>query len=1040
MNAKRREIASSATTETHIVENTAVHGLTETVGRRTFLKVLGSAGPAAAISACSPVPPEKVIPYVVPPEDTIPGVATWYASVCNECPNGCGTLVRTREGRAIKLEGNPSHPDNQGKLCIRGQSALQGLYNPDRFHGPQRRRVTNAAAGQSVFESTSWEEAQQTVVDRIAELRATGQGHRIAIITPLLSGTLDTLVDDWATTMGGARRLRYEAFAYEPIREAYRLVFDRATVPNHDFSRADLVLSFGADFLETWLSTVKHSRAHSEAHRVVNNEKSRFIHLEPRLSMTASNADEWINIEPGTEGLIALAMAHTILTEERVQTDAISPETIEAVRSIIGDHSAEAVAERTGVSAARIIELAHAFSDLSLGPGRTLAVGGGVAVSGLDATDTQIAIAILNYLAGNVGATVTIDTPSIWNRVSTYAELLELADAMRTGEIEVLLLHQVNPLFTVPSAADFASALEAVPLVVSTSSYPDETTSNADIILPTHTPLEAWGDHRPGNGTSGLMQPTMRPLFDTHHFGDVLLDTARATAPPIENEGDDSNTFSIPEGDFYDVLRNTWRDLQSSPDLETEDEAVAEDPEVFENFWTDALRNGGLWIDIATDNAPVSVSERLGDISLAAIGPSSQRDRALTLVAYPSLHFYDGRGANKPWLQEIPDPVLKATWGSWAEITPDTAATIGAEDGQLVSLESDHGTTDATVIINPHVGDNILAIPIGQGHTDYGRYANARGVNPMTLLDPTPETRAGGVRWAGTRVDITPRDLRRPIPRLQNTFDQGGRDLAQSVSLAALAAGDVHPEPHPFSLYPEHEHPEHRWGMAIDLDACNGCNACVAACYAENNVPVMGAEQMLLGRTMSWMRIERFTEHDEAQDNKPVESRFLPMLCQHCDHAPCETVCPVFATYHTDEGLNAQVYNRCVGTRYCANNCPYKVRRFNWFDAQFPEPLNLQLNPDVTARSGGVMEKCTFCVQRIAEEKDRARDEQRPVQDGDVTPACAQTCPAQAIVFGDLNDPNSRASQLSSDNRSYHALGVLNARPAVTYLKKVTQD
>ena len=1038
------------------MNDTSLLGLTETVGRRTFLKVLGSAGPAAAISACSPVPPEKIIPYVVPPEDVVPGVATWYASVCGECPSGCGTLVRTREGRSIKIEGNPSHPCNHGTLCVRGQAALQGLYNPDRFRGPQVRRTTNAAAGQRVFEAASWDEAQQPVVDRIAALRAAGRGDRIAIVTPLLSGTLDGLVDQWASAVGGARRLRYEAFAYEAIREANRLVFDRPAVPHHDFSRADLVLSFGADFLETWLSTVAHTHAHADARRVRDNQKARFVHLESRLSMTASNADEWINLEPGTEGLVATAMVHTIVSEQRVQAEGISDnnDALDRIVAVVGDNSADAVAARTGIPAARIVELARAFSDTSVGPGRTLAVGGGVAVSGTDATETQVAVALLNYVAGNVGTTVQFGTDGVWDGVSTYAEMLELRDAMRAGEIEVLILHQVNPMFTLPAAADFGSALDAVPLVVSTSSYPDETTSHADAILPTHTPLEAWGDHRAGHGTHGLMQPTMRPLFDTRHIGDLLLDTGRASAPASAPDAgaakDDASDVSVPfpGGDFYDVLREAWRGLQppSENDADAADavDAAEPDPEAFENFWADALRNGGIWTDAAAETpaAPIELSGSLGDLSLAALGAGSDSGRALTLVAYPSLHFYDGRGANRPWLQEIPDPMLKATWGSWAEMTPATAASLGAEDGQLVSLESDHGSLDATVIINPHLRDGVVAIPIGQGHSDFGRYASGRGVNPMALLDPAPEATAGGVRWAGTKIDATPRDVRRPIPRLQRHFDQEGRDLAQSVSLAALAAGDVHPEEHPFSLYPDHEHPDHRWGMAIDLDACNGCNACVAACYAENNIPVMGADRMLRGRTMSWIRIERFTEHVDTAGATPgrVDTKFLPMLCQHCDHAPCESVCPVFATYHTDEGLNAQVYNRCVGTRYCANNCPYKVRRFNWFEAEFHEPLNLQLNPDVTARSAGVMEKCTFCVQRIVEGKDHARDEERPVRDGDVTPACAQTCPAQAIVFGDLNDPNSRVAQLSGSDRGYHALGVLNTRPAVTYLKKVTQS
>jgi len=1026
------------------MSDTTLLGLTETVGRRTFLKVLGSAGPAAAITACSPVPPEKIIPYVIPPENVIPGVATWYASICGECPSGCGTLVRTREGRAVKVEGNPSHPANHGTLCVRGQSALQGLYNPDRFRGPQVRRTTNANAGQTAFEAASWNTAQQPVIDRITALRRAGRGDRIAIVTPLLTGTLDKLVDQWAAALGGARRLRYEAFAYEPMREANRLVFDREAIPHHNFSQADLVVSFGADFLETWLSTVEYTHAHAEARRVRNNQKSRFIHLESRLSLTASNADEWISLEPGTEGLVAAAMVNTIVSEQRVQVDGVSDNSLGQIRALVGDLTAESVSARTGVPEARIIELARAFSDVNNGPGRTLAVGGGIAVSGADATETQIAVALLNYVAGNIGTTVQFGTAGMWDEVSSYSEMLKLADAMRSEEIEVLILHQVNPKFTLPAAADFGAALDAVPLVVSTSSFADETTAHADVILPTHTPLEAWGDHRSGTGAFGLMQPTMRPLFDTRHLGDFLLDIGRATATESAGEPERVNADgsdvpqSLPDGNFYEVLRKAWSGLQPPVESGGEDNASTPDPDGFENFWVDALQSGGLWTDVSTEAAPVVLSNSIGDLSLAALGNVRDSGRALTLVAYPSLHFYDGRGANRPWLQEIPDPMLKATWSSWAEMTPVTASEINAEDGQLVSLDSNHGSTDVTVIINPHLRDGVVAIPIGQGHTDFGRYGSGRGVNPMVLLDPMPETTAGGVRWAGTRVDATPRGVRRPIPRLQRTYDQEGRNLAQSISLAALAAGDVPPEEHHFSLYPEHQHPDHRWGMAIDLDACNGCNACVAACYAENNVPVLGADQMLRGRTMSWMRIERFTEKVKGTDR--VDSRFLPMLCQHCDHAPCETVCPVYATYHTEEGLNAQVYNRCVGTRYCSNNCPYKVRRFNWFDADFPEPLHLQLNPDVTARSKGVMEKCTFCVQRIVEGKEDARDEDRPVQDGDVTPACAQTCPAQAIVFGDLNDPDSRVSQLSDSDRGYHALDVLNTRPAVTYLRKVTQS
>ncbi len=998
--------------------------LIEVIGRRRFLKVLGSAGPAAVVAACSPVPPETIIPFVIPPEDVVPGVATWYTSVCTECPAGCGTLVRTREGRAVKVEGNPEHPVNRGGLCIRGQASLQGLYNPDRIAGPHRRRVTDGVAGRSVLEPVTWAEGQRELVDRLQTLRDAGRGDRIALITQPLTGTMATLVSAWVDAVGGARWLSYEPFAYEAIRRANARVFGRADLPHYDFARADLLVSFGADFLETFGSPVGYARDHASQRRVRNGDKARFVQVEPRLSMTGANADVWHGVRPETEGLVAAAMLRTIVDERRAQ--GVPDEVLGQIAGLVAGAAPEQVARTTGLSASTIRELALAFSDPALGPGRTLAVGGGVGVSGSNATAAQVAVTLLNYVAGNIGTTVDFASASTLGSTATYAQTRELADAMRSGEIELAIIHGVNPVFTMPGAADFGGALAKVPFVASLSSLPDETTALANLLLPTHTVLESWGDNLPRQGVHGLIQPVMQPVFDTRHAGDLLIEVGRALG--------DEAAASLPPRDFYRFLRNEWERKQPAPapDPETGEPGTSD----FETYWADALRRGGVTLPV--EPVAVEVSPEVFETDLLGQLAPSASGRRYTLITYPSLHFFDGRSANRPWLQEIPEPLLKTTWGSGVEMTPDTARALGAREGQLVAIESDHGQVDASVIINPQLVDGVVAIGIGQGHTNFGRYATGRGVNPIALLDAEPEPASGGVRWLGTGVDITPRELDRPIPRLQRTFDQQDRELAQSVSLAALAAGQVRPEAPQFSLHAEHDHPVHRWGMAIDLDACNGCNACVAACYAENNVPVVGADQMRRGRTMSWLRIERFVEPGEGQAGP--DTRFLPMLCQHCDHAPCETVCPVFATYHTEEGLNAQVYNRCVGTRYCSNNCPYKVRRFNWFTPGFDAPLELQLNPDVTSRSAGVMEKCTFCVQRIQDGKQTARDADRPVRDGDVSPACAQSCPAQAIVFGDQNDPTSRVSQLSTDARAYHVLNALNTRPAVTYLKKVTQD
>jgi molybdopterin-containing oxidoreductase family iron-sulfur binding subunit len=432
--------------------------------------------------------------------------------------------------------------------------------------------------------------------------------------------------------------------------------------------------------------------------------------------------------------------------------------------------------------------------------------------------------------------------------------------------------------------------------------------------------------------------------------------------------------------------------------------------------------------------------------------------QGLTLLAYPSHRFYDGRGANKPWLQEAPDTMTQVTWDSWVEVPVEVARKVGLREGDLVKVASSYGAIELPAYISESLHPGAVAIPIGQGHTSYGRYATDRGANPLALLPPpTP----GGLAFLSVKVSLTKTGGRRPLAIPQATADQDNRELAQHVALPIARELELRgavPEKasHP-SMYPDPKYPEYRWGMTIDIDSCIGCQACVIACKAENNVPVVGKEQVAYGRDMHWLRIERWQEGPPGHP----ETLFLPMLCQHCEVAPCEPVCPVFASYHTNEGLNAQIYNRCVGTRYCNNNCPYHVRRFNWWDYgsptsssyAFPDPLHLQLNPDVTVRQLGVMEKCTMCIQRIVAAKDHAHDEARLVgdkghahdevrlvRDGDLETACQQTCPTQAIVFGNLKDPSSRVAKASRSPRGYHVLAELGTRPGITYLKKVTRE
>jgi molybdopterin-containing oxidoreductase family iron-sulfur binding subunit len=548
-----------------------------------------------------------------------------------------------------------------------------------------------------------------------------------------------------------------------------------------------------------------------------------------------------------------------------------------------------------------------------------------------------------------------------------------------------------NPVYHSPDL------LRKVPLVVALSSYYDETVEAAHLVLPIHTPLESWGEYEPWTGVHSIQQPAMRPVFDTRHPGDVLLTTLKALG-----------RAKVPEADFLEFLRGRWRRLTK---------------ENFETFWAAALERGGYWQDVPA--RPVKLTgEPIGESLKALLQPTAKRD-SYQLQTYPSLAHFDGRGANRPWLQELPDPVTQVVWDTWVEINPQDAARLGVNTGDRVRVRSSHGEVQAPACLYPGIQPGAVAIPLGQGHRAYGRYATGVGANAMTLLD--------GTRFCGEPVEISRIEGPRTLVVTAGHNLQEHREIARSTDLPGPSP--ARPQREPLSMYKPHEYKQHRWGMAIDLNACTGCSACVTACYAENNLPVVGKEEVGRGREMSWIRLERFYGPG-SHLSEPFRIDMILMLCQHCENAPCEPVCPVYAAVHTAEGLNAQVYNRCVGTRYCSNNCPYKVRRFNWFPAHWPAPLDWQLNPDVTVRSKGVMEKCTFCVQRIVEAKDRAKREGRPLADGDILPACAQSCPTQAIVFGDLKDSRSRVTRARADPRRYTVFEQLNTRPAITYLER----
>ncbi len=1016
------------------------------IERRDFLKVLGVSG-AGVATACGPgQPAETLLPYVIPNEEIVPGIATWYRSTCQECSAGCGISVKTREGRAIKIEGNALSPISHGKVCSRGHAALHGVYNPDRV--PQA--LTRAAATDA-WQPVTWDEAEEQLAQALAQNRG-----RAVFLSDATTGTIDRLIDEFCAAFG-IQRVRYAPFAWEPLRAANRLVFGRDVLPVHDFAAAETVISFGADFLETWVSPVDYAHGFVRGHAYDRGQRGHFISVAPHQSLTDMNSDEWVPVTPGTEHLVAIAIARILMDDGRDAGGAAA---------LLASVNVEANAQAAGVSTERLRQMATHFDRA----GASLAVGPGVASTHRAATQLAAAVAVLNAVAGNLGRTVRFTTiEQSASGLGTYSDMQALLQRMTAGEVGALLVHGPNPLYSMPESQAVSAALDAVGFVASFSSYLDETSARARLLLPDHHFLESWGDAHPRSTVAAVVQPVMMPVFNTKQTGDVLLSAARRVGTPL----------SATATTYHDYLRDRWR-------REIYPAAGAAAP--FDDWWHETLQVGFVATAAAPAPPPAVTPAGLAQIPMDAAPASFDGDAAdPVLVVYPSAKFYDGRMANRPWLQELPDAVTKYTWGSCVELSPELADELGVDDGHVVTVETAQGSVEAQAFRHPGMRRDVVALQLGQGHEGFGTYAENRGVNAVRLLAPVADAASGGLVWTQTRARVRPQgDWQRPAQSGLFTT-QRGRGIAQAETLAAAVEADRsrglpilgavaateaehaegeeehgggHPMdahqtqlsesggfrpidvdaspagyPPPGTHYGEYSETQPRWAMSVDLERCIGCSACQIACQAENNIGIVGPKLVAQGRQIQWIRIERYFEGE----GETLQSRFLPMMCQHCGNAPCEPVCPVYAAYHTPDGLNAQVYNRCVGTRYCANNCPYKVRYFNYFSYEWPEPLNWQLNPDVTVREKGVMEKCTFCVQRIRDAENTARLEGRGVRDGEITTACAQTCPGEAIVFGNIRDPNSRVARVAASGRGYRVLDMLNTQSAVIYLRKISE-
>jgi anaerobic selenocysteine-containing dehydrogenase len=741
----------------------------EKVDRREFLKLVGagSVGVGAGVLLAESIrhPLEHLIPYQVPPEEFSAGIATWYHSVCFMCPAGCGISVRTREGRPKIIQGNPAHPVSQGRTCGLGQAGVQVLYNPDRLARPLLRA---GARGAGAYTPTTWEEGLTRVARRLSLLRERGQGDRICMLSEGVRGHLAIVFERFMERLGSPRLWHYD-FAYpSTLYAANERLFGERYLPYYDLKNTRYLLSFGADFLGQWISPVHHALGYGHSRQGRPDARGRFVQIEPRMSLSGAAADEWIAAQPGAEGVLALGLAHRIVSEGHYR-GADRDEWV----SVLSRYSPDAVASVTGVPARTIARLADDFAQTQPG----LAIGGGAAGNHTNGVDILIAVNVLNHLVGNLGVAggVIFNPPPViggdsLQRRASYRTLIELAQDAREGRIEILILNQANPVFTLPAGADFRKALDAIPLIVSLSNFMDETTALADVILPSHTYLESWGDDFPEPGVGfpvgAIAQPVVAPLYDTRATGDIILALAQRSGL-----GD-----TLPWKSMEDCLKQGWREIYQRG-------AHSNDAEDFDAFWTSVLQAGVWGQDTRRAARTVTIAPRVVDALKVDAAQFSGENAAYPFVLHPylSIGLLDGRGANLPWMQELPDPLTSVVYGSWVELNPGTAQRLGVVEGDLVDVESLHGRIRAPVFIYPAIRPDVVAMPIGQGHIEYGRYARNRGANPLQILAPQIEASTGALAWSATRVKVVATGRRVKLVKTDGTSRTLGRDIIRTT-------------------------------------------------------------------------------------------------------------------------------------------------------------------------------------------------------------------------------------------------------------------
>ncbi len=942
------------------------------IDRRQFLKILGASLALAGLTACGVGPAENIVPYVKQPEDFVPGKPLYYSSAWTLGGYATGILVESILGRPTKIEGNPDHPASLGAADIFAQASVLQLYDPDRSQV-----VTNN--GQIATYSDFLKD-----LSKVTDSQKSSGGSGLRILTETItSPTLADQMANLAKTYPSAKWIQYEPATRDNTRAGTKMAFGDYAETVYHFDKADVILSLDADFLFSLPGSVRYarefaSRRVSPLQTGSSVSMNRLYVVESTPTITGAKADHRLPLRAGDIELFARQVAAGL-----------------GVQGIVtGQMSA-------GIPGNWIPALVR---DLQAHRGTSLVVAG--------ESQPPIVHALahaMNNALGNAGTTVTYTVPVEANPTDQMAALRGLASDLNDGKVDLLLMLGGNPVFTAPADLAFGNLLQKARLRVHVSMYDDETSALSQWHIPESHYLEAWGDARAYDGTATILQPLIDPLYETKSILEVV-----------------AALNGSPDTPSHDLVQNYWKNQGKAGDFAT--------------FWREVL-NSGVIPGTAAPSKAVTLATGWASQPPPAQTPSPAGTRPLEIIFRTDPSIYDGRFANNGWLQELPKPLTKLTWDNVALVSPATADHFGLSSEEspaggfhggnhtdVVELEYQGRTVRAPIWIMPGQPDDSITVWLGYGRTRAGHVGNGAGFNAYAL-------RTSSAPWFGSGLQMRSTGEQQLVASTQQHFLMEGRGLVRSAGLADFLKNPKFAQegeqPSAPSLFPGFPYKDYAWGMAIDLNACIGCNACVVACQSENNIPVVGKDQVAAGREMHWLRIDRYFSGN--LDNPTTD--FEPVPCMHCENAPCEVVCPVDATVHSSEGLNEMVYNRCVGTRYCSNNCPYKVRRFNFLQySDYSTPtLKLQRNPDVTVRTRGVMEKCSYCVQRINRARITAQEENRTVRDGEILTACQATCPAQAIVFGNLNDPNSNVAKIKAGPRNYALLSELNTRPRTTY-------